>query len=576
VSLNVRRAAAIACALTAVRLAAQTPAQQTPVFRAAARLVQVNVVVHDKHGQPITDLKKEDFTVLERGKPQQVALFSINGDGAPVPAAPLPPHIFSNTVAMHGGVATGVTVILLDLVNTGFLDQQRARESVRAFLMQIQPQDRIAIYTLGQKGLTLVHDYTSDAASLVARLHDVRGELSRTLDASTLNDDDQQDLRDMGLDDLAEAEQRAADFFTTNRVVNTLTAFEAIAHHLSGMPGRKSLVWVSGGIPLQIGFDEMPESGGSFSNRDRRVFTPEMDAAARALNESGIAVYPVDARGLMPPVAFSSTARRAPPKMPTLGQANANIDTMNELAERTGGRAAFNTNDLARAIRRAVDDGRVTYTLGYYSTDERQDGKFRDIKVTVDRSGADVRARKGYFALRPADTSAAARDREIRAAVWSPLEATELPFDARVDLLAEPPDTLNVFIQVKAGVIAFSKDGDRWKDTLHAVFVERDAHDNVLGNSELETLPLSLTEDRFRQVSQQGLVFQHRVHREPSAAVLRIIVRDEASGAIGSITVPFSQIAGSKDPAIHHPSQAGFLDPATTNRRFSRAARGGA
>lgn len=515
---------------------------QPPVFRVGTHLVQVNVVVHDKHGDPITTLKKEDFTVLERGKPQQVALFSINGTASAAPATPLPPHIFSNAVAARGSVPGGVTVILLDLVNTGFLDQQRARESVRGFLTQIQPEDRIAIYTLGQKGLVLLHDYSSDAASLVARLHDARGELSTTLDASTLNDDDQQDLIDMGLQDVAEAEQRAADFFTTNRIVNTLTAFEAIAHHLAGIPGHKSLVWVSGGIPLQIGFDEMPEAGGTFSNRDRRVFTPEMDAAARALNDSGIAVYPVDARGLLPPVAFSSTARRAPPKMPTIGQANANIDTMNELAERTGGRAAFNTNDLSRAIRRAVDDGRITYTLGYYSTDDRQDGKFRDIKVTIDRPGAEVRARKGYFALRPADTSAATRDREIREAVWSPLEATELPFDARVDLLSDPPDTVNVFIQVQAGVVSFSKDGDRWKATLDAVFVQRDAQDRVLSTAELETLPLSLTEERFRQASQQGLVFQHRVKRDPSAAVLRIIVRDEPSGAVGSLTVPFSAL----------------------------------
>ena len=526
-------------------LVAQVPSQpgpQTPVFRASTRLVQVNVVVHDKHGDAITTLKKEDFTVLERGKPQQVALFSINGTASAAPVTPLPPHIFTNAVAARGAVPTGVTVILLDLVNTGFLDQQRARESVRAFLMQIQPQDRIAIYTLGQKGLVMLHDYSSDAASLVARLHDARGELSTTLDASTLNDDDQQDLIDMGLQDVAEAEQRAADFFTTNRIVNTLTAFEAIAHHLAGIPGHKSLVWVSGGIPLQIGFDEMPEAGGTFSNRDRRVFTPETDAAARALNESGIAVYPVDARGLLSPVAFSSTARRAPPKMPTIGQANANIDTMNELAERTGGRAAFNTNDLSRAIRRAVDDGRVSYTLGYYSTDERQDGKFRDIKVMVDRPGVDVRARKGYFALRPADTSAATRDREIREAVWSPLEATELPFDARVDLLSDPPDTVNVFIQVKAGMVSFTKDGDRWKATLDAVFVQRDAHDKVLGSAELETLPLSLTEERFRQASQQGLVFQHRIKREPSAAALRIVVRDESSGAVGSITAPLSAL----------------------------------
>ena len=536
--------ASLAVAIIAAISFGQTAAPQPPVFRTATRLVQVNVVVHDKRGQPITDLKKEDFAVFERGKPQSIALFSMNGEHGTAAPAVLPAHIFSNAVAMKAGMPAGVTVILLDLVNTGFLDQQRVRESVRAFLMQIEPQDRIAIYTLGQKGLRLLHDYTSDASSLVARLHDVHGELSTSLDASTVNDDDQQDLRDMGLGDVADANQRAADFFTTNRIVNTLTAFEAIAHHLAGIHGRKSLVWVSGGIPLQIGFDELPESGGTFSNRDRRVFTPEMDAAARALNDSGIAVYPVDARGLMPPASFGPTARRAPPKMPTLAQTNANTDTMLELADRTGGRAAFNTNDLARAIRRAVDDGRVTYSLAYYSTDERQDGKFRDIKVTVDRPGADVRARKGYFALRPADHSTATRDREIRAAVWSPLEATELPFDARVDLLTEPADTVNVFIQLKAGSIAFGKDGDRWKDTIEAVFVERDAKERVLGTTELETLPLSLSEDRFRQASEQGLIFQHRLKRDPAAATLRVIVRDEASGAIGSITVPFNEITG--------------------------------
>jgi VWFA-related protein len=465
----------------------------------------------------------------------------MNGRSGSAPAATLPPHIFSNTVRTDAAAPTGVTVILLDLVNTGFLDQQRARNSVRAFLGQIQPQDRIAIYTLGQKGLMLLHDYTSDASSLVARLQAAHGELSTTLEASTLDDDDQQDLRDMGLGDVADSNQRAADFFTANRIVNTLTAFEAIAHHLAGIPGRKSVVWVSGGIPLQIGFDEMPESGGTFSNRDRRVFTPEMDAAARALNESGIAVYPVDARGLLPPASFGSSARRGPPKMPTIAQTNANTDTMLELADRTGGRAGFNTNDLAAAIRRAVDDGRVTYTIAYYSSDDRQDGKFRDIKVTVDRPGVDVRARKGYFALRPADHSVAARDREIRAAVWSPLEATALPFNARVDLLTDPPDTVNVFIQIRPGAVAFSKEGDRWKGTVEAVFVERDARGNVLGQSELETLPLSLSEDRVRQASEQGLIFQHRLHHDPGAAVLRIIVRDEASGAIGSITVPFTQ-----------------------------------
>ena len=532
-------------AAVALQQAHPAPSTQTPtsVFRTNTRLVQVNVVVHDKHSQPVADLKKEDFTVLEHGKPQQISLFLMNdAAGNAVSSSPLPPHIFSNAVAARAGTPSGVTALLLDLVNTGALDQKRARDSVRAFLQQIRPEDRIAIYTLGQRGLILVHDYTTDAASLVARLHDLHNELSTSLDASTLDDDDQQDLRDLGLDDVADANQRAADFFTNNRVVNTLTAFEAIAHHMAGLPGRKSVVWVSGGIPLQIGFDEMPETNGTFSNRDRRVFTPEMDAAARALNDSGIAVYPVDARGLLPAPGFGPTSRRAPPTIPSIGNANANIDTMSELAERTGGRAAFNTNDLASAIRRAVDDGRVTYTLGYYSTDDRQDGKFREIKVTVDRPNVEVRARKGYFAMRPADASAASRTREIQAAVWSPLDATELPFDARVDRLPDPPETLNVFIQLKPGAVSFTKDGDRWKGSLEAVYVQRDPHDSPLGTAEIESLPLSLTEAQVTQASQQGLIFQHRLHREPSAATLRIVVRDAGTGAIGSVTAPFNQI----------------------------------
>jgi hypothetical protein len=167
--------------------------------------------------------------------------------------------------------------------------------------------------------------------------------------------------------------------------------------------------------------------------------------------------------------------------------------------------------------------------------------------VTIDRSGLDVRARKGYFAMRPADQSAAVRDREIRAAVWSPLDATELPFDARVDLLTDPPDTINVFIQLKAGAVAFNKDGDRWRDTLEAVFVQRDAHEKALTTgTELETLPLALAEDRFRQASQQGLIFQHRVRRQPASVELRIIVRDDASGAIGSITIPFKDVTSAR------------------------------
>src|SRR5262249_15333363 len=210
--------ARIALAVLAA-IGSQTPSQQAPapVFRSSTRLVQVNVVVHDKHGQPVTDLKKEDFTVLEHGKPQAISFFEMDSAStiAAQPAAPLAPDVFTNLPARRGGVPTGITVILVDLVNTGWADQHYAREGLLKFLKQIEPQDRIAIFTLGGRGLTLLHDYTTDAASLVERMKTAKSELSATLDASTLDDSTQQELRDMGLDAIADSNERVADFYTT-------------------------------------------------------------------------------------------------------------------------------------------------------------------------------------------------------------------------------------------------------------------------------------------------------------------------------------------------------------------------
>ena len=350
----------------------------------------------------------------------------------------------------------------------------------------------------------------------------------------------------MGLDGLADANEREADFFTGDRVVNTLASFEAIAQHLTGLPGRKNLIWLSGGIPLTIGFDEMPQAGGTFSTRDRRIFSVEMDAAVRALNNSGVAIYPVDARGLMPPPGFSASSRAPLRTPPTLARQNANVDAMRELADRTGGRAAYNTNDLARAIRRAVDDGRVTYTIGYYPADEAQDGKFRDVKVTVGRPHLDVRFRKGYFSPRPGTPTVEARRREMRAAVWSPLDSTAIPIGARVDFLDQPPDTINEFVQIDPSTLSFRKDGDRWKATLDIAYVQKDARGAQKGTGEVDNVALALTEENYRRLVQQGFIRQHRSPRAPGASVLRIVVRDADSGSVGSVTVPFDKI-----PTVH-------------------------
>jgi VWFA-related protein len=164
--------------------------------------------------------------------------------------------------------------------------------------------------------------------------------------------------------------------------------------------------------------------------REHLTFSDEIDRTVRAVNNAKLAIYPVDARGLMTSPQFSAersgNANRRPPKMPAPAPGSKNQDTMRELASRTGGRAYVNTNDLNKAIRDAIQDTRVTYTLGFYPSGEKFGGKFHELKVKVDRPGANLRYRKGYFDFAEQPQDAKVRKAELSDAVWSPMEASGL------------------------------------------------------------------------------------------------------------------------------------------------------
>jgi VWFA-related protein len=444
-------------------------------------------------------------------------------ESRPAPSATLPPHIFSNVFDAHA--AGSVTVVLLDLLNTSWDGQYNARTALLEFLEQIGPRDHIGIFALRSRGLTVLHDYATDSASLVTRLKKAKSQIPSDFLASTFNSDIQKEFQDFGLAPLAAANPREAVFFTMNRVVNTLSVFEAIGHHLSAVPGRKSLIWLTDGFPLVVN-----------DGRFIRTFTKEVDAAVRVLNDSGVAVYPVDSRGLVGHTGFDASAGRISRSFML------DFGSMDELAGRTGGRASYNTNALTREIHRAMDDARVTYAIGYYSTDEARDGGFREIRVKVSRPNLDIRYRKGYFALKP-DNTPEARDEQVRAAVWSPLESTAIPVNARADFVEEAgADTVSLFVQIDPAAVAFQKEEHRWKAKLDIVYVQKDEEGNVQGESVKDNLTLALAEAEYAEAVQKGLMVERRLPRFPEAITLRIVVRAAASGSIGSLTIPFSQI----------------------------------
>ena len=526
------------------------PAQKDPndsgvIIRSTTRLIQVNVLVHNHKGEPVRDLKKEDFQLLDNGKPQKVAIFSMDTNTVLPQEKPLPQNVFTNKLAVRGGVPTSVTVILLDAMNTKYQDQIWSRKQVVKYLATLKPEDRVAIYQLGYgQGLRVLHDFTTDSSDLVAKLSKFKSNLADITPAEggTSFDFDPAVLDFSSWMGGGGASRAEADFYTINRVTGTLRAIEFIANHLSELPGRKNLIWVSGGFPMQIGFDSV--AAFHDPSRQQRSFGPEMDEAIRALNNGNVSIYPVDSRGLEVDHRFSAENQKVnlAPKL-SMGPSVENQQTMSELASRTGGRAYYNTNDLAKALREAVEDSVVSYTLGFYPADERFDGKFHKLEVKVpELHGMNLRYRKGYFDLAEQPKDEQRRHIEIRDAVFSPLDSSSVGVVVQI-APADPkhPGDLNVYLRVDPTAIGITPAADRSNAILDFIFVQRDEKGHQF-KSDDDTMTLALKPDTYQKIMREGLIYHRFVPRIQAATQLRIVVRDASSGSTGSVTVPFSSV----------------------------------
>jgi VWFA-related protein len=511
---------------------------QQPAIRVTTRLVEISVVVHDKNGA-VEGLTKDDFILLDKGKPQTIALFNVISvrKDAPRPLA-LPANIVSNRPEYLGATSTA-TVVLFDSLNTSFGDQYHARRQILKFLRQLEPQDRIALYVLSN-GIRVLQDFTSDSQRLTNAIQKLRGTQASELAASEVEASNTGDAEiDQFLD---EAAGIIADFNTVNRITRTVEAIQAIANHLARIPGRKNLVWVSGAFPLTLGLDGPSFAGPS---RESRTFVEEMQRAARALNEANVAVYPVDVRGLIAPQAMSaaSPARintKGPPQVVSLIPKN--LDTMEDIASRTGGRAFYNTNDLRGAIRTAMNDAEITYTLGFYPPSESLDGRFHDVKVQVKRRGLNVRHRRGYLASDPSALSEKQREAEMRNALMSPLNATGIGLSARVDPSEVPkPGSLQVMVALDLGNLTTERKDDRWVGSADVVFVQVGKDGKNLGTSS-ERLEMKLTDERYQDARKNGLVLIKRVIPAAGLEEIRVVVLDRSSGHVGSLVLPADKI----------------------------------
>ncbi len=432
--------------------------------------MQLSVVVTDKKGQPVTGLKKEDFKVVDEASPNRLPFFP-NPCLLPSSAgrSELPPkNVFTNRFDLKGQDPGAVTIILFDAENTATEDQFYLRKQVMELLRSLKSQDHVAIYGLTTQ-LLILHDFTQDDSALVDAVNKFAPRELMAFDQSfatritfigpaTGATGPWQNLGQA----LESPNRQMANQYLKMRMETTTEAFKAIANHVAAIPGRKSLLWVSGGFPIQIGTPTIgrpsdfalaaeqptdqpigPNGCADITNQlpctedETGRFDNQVKQAVRELNRANVAIYPVDAHGVTVDPSISPSVSGGTETLAvrqndqsfttaTLTAEQETRDTSKMLADGTGGMAFFGTNNVKDALQRAFDDSRYAYTLGFYPDHGKWNGGFRKIKVQVKTDGARLRYRNGYFAEPEKVESESQAKAAIQDTAMSPLDATSL------------------------------------------------------------------------------------------------------------------------------------------------------
>jgi VWFA-related protein len=541
-----------------------------PTIRVSTHLVLVDVIVTDKQGKLVTGLKQDDFAVQEKGKNQKIAFFSPASEEQKPPAPELPPGIYSNKPEYRspGGP---LMVLLLDAANTPFKDQAYARQQMLKFVReQYKPGQRMAIFTL-TNGLSILQDFTSDPNVLLGALQKYQPASQEMPNAaaprvpSTSSDAGQgAQLATAGMvERMREFQNIQLAYVQDRRVETTTAAMRGLARILGGIPGRKSVVWVTAAFPFSLipenrNFSEaeMAETlpsikqlelgtraAGSMAGVERTGHAQEIREASAQLASAQIAIYPIDARGLMsgmeatsddlPSRQFHNTSENASVRM---SDAVADQETMREIARETGGVAYVNQNEIKEGVVAAMADSGNSYTLGYYPEDKKWDGKYRSIKVKLNRDGVDARYRRGYFAIDPAASKGRNPEQGAAEALQDSAPDTLVTFSAQVKPAGG--GKLGVDFLVDAHTLSaedVSGGNKKFNVVLYAACFSSDG--KMLGNQSLK-VDQAFDAGTYLQILEKGMLLHLDLKPPAGASQLRMAVEDNRTGHTGSLTAP--------------------------------------
>jgi VWFA-related protein len=617
-------------------------AGQETTIRTTADLVVVDVTVSDAQQNPVHHLGATDFTVLEDGHPQAIKVFEEHAASAPAPMPPIPkldPGTFTNYSPVP--VNSAIDILLFDKLNTPMNAQTEVRNEVLKFLRETPAGARIAIFSLTTE-LKLLQGFTSDPSVLRALVEGKKDNQSASsLMSDALNgdqpgaDDEQMMSMEAALGNMPnkatvlanlkqfEAEQQSHELQLRARF--TLDALNLLARYMSNLPGRKNLIWFSGSFPISILPDPSLQNPFAVVASSEDEFRETVDLMAR----SQVAVYPIDARGLMvEPMLNASNSGRAdggspgdanrftlqtrggrdtlsPNDQPTgdnetmMGQNAIKFfrqtaeehDTMEQMAEATGGKAFMNANNLKAAVEKAIDVGSNYYTIAYSPTNHNWNGSYRRIEVKVDQPKVALAYRRGYFAD---DPSTPARHTEVKSEknALPPYDAmraamlrgapdpTQIVFAANVRLSTDDEEpavapgneaankfngpyrryTVEFRVSPRSIDCAATPDG-KHHCTLDFASILYDV-DGALLNSQTNSIRVNLSSAQFASALNSFFSYRQQISVPVKGEYyLRVGLRDAAADRVGALELPVAEVARLKPIAAQGEASAPAAPP---------------
>src|SRR5437588_2379405 len=515
---------------TAAPVAAQQTGQSESRIRVSSELVLVNVVAHDKKGNLVRDLKKGDFTLLEDGKKQEISTFDFENVDELATAGPAEAAVSG----VAGGALLGARkqaapsldardrrLILLFFDFSAMEPEQidRSIDAAKKFVdAKMQPADLMALVSLATN-MRVDLDFTDDKTKLLAAL-------------TAYNSGQGQGFENGSSGSAEGAAETSGAFSADDTDFNTfsadrkLLALQSLMQALGRLPQKKSLIYFSNGIS-QSGVDNQSA----------------LRAATAAAVKANVAVYPIDVRGLQALPSggeaqnaslHGQSAYSGASVMNDLNGNAASQETLSTLAADTGGKAFFDSNDFGGVFSQVQEDTSAYYILGYSSSNHAKDGRFRHIKVVLNRPDIKLEFRAGYYANRDFEHSNRAdREQQLQDELAAELPATDVAVYAGASYFRRDDSHyfLAVSLVVPGSQIPFVQEKDKDNATLDIAGVVLESGKFQVGQLR-DTVKVAV--DSTQQVRRKNVQYNTSFLLAPGSYHLKFVVRENRTGRMGT------------------------------------------